>query len=144
MNKKALLSLILAGMFLANLSSVALAAGHKTAPNPRAGRHEAKKPLPKAPPPHQHRVSHYEPPLPPHAYNRYKFANFWQGRHGYIRPGYTMPDYYHSQRHYYAVNDWRMHGLYAPPHGHHWLMIDGNFILASIATGIVAHILFCH
>ena len=55
-----------------------------------------------------------------------------------------MPRHYYDHRSTYAIYDWGGHGLYAPPPGHYWLGLDGNFVLAAIATGVVAHILLAH
>jgi Ni/Co efflux regulator RcnB len=55
-----------------------------------------------------------------------------------------MPAHYHTNRHHYVVANWHGYGLYEPPHGHHWMLVDGNFVLAAIATGVVAHLLFSH
>lgn len=43
----------------------------------------------------------------------------------------------------YVVEDWRDHrGLYAPPQGMRWSYIDGRYILATIATGIIYNIIY--
>jgi Ni/Co efflux regulator RcnB len=34
--------------------------------------------------------------------------------------------------------DWHAHHLNAPPHGYEWRQVDGNFVLAAAATGIIA------
>jgi Ni/Co efflux regulator RcnB len=30
--------------------------------------------------------------------------------------------------------------LRAPPHGYEWRMVDGNYVLAAIATGVIASV----
>ena len=168
MNKKAVLSLLLACIMLcANQFVVAQAAGPGPGHKPPDDKREEKKapskhapqekqgPPPKAhpgPPPQGHlrpgdRAHHdYRRPPVPHGYhhNRYKFSDSWHARHGHIRPGYVMPRHYYDHRATYVIHDWRGHGLYAPPPGHYWLGVDGNFVLAAIATGVVAHILLAH
>jgi Ni/Co efflux regulator RcnB len=27
--------------------------------------------------------------------------------------------------------------LHRPPHGHHWVRVDGDVVLAAIATGVI-------
>jgi Ni/Co efflux regulator RcnB len=34
--------------------------------------------------------------------------------------------------------DWHAHHLQAPPRGYEWREVDGNFILAAVATGLIA------
>lgn len=42
----------------------------------------------------------------------------------------------------YAVVDYRSHHLKAPPRGYHWVQDDrGDFILAAIATGLIASVI---
>ncbi|GAB3764942.1 hypothetical protein GCM10028796_21080 [Ramlibacter monticola] len=54
---------------------------------------------------------------------------FYQG--GYL-------PYQYRDRAYY-VNDWRAYrGLYAPPYGHQWVNVDGDFLLVALATGLIA------
>ncbi|MFT9424683.1 MAG: RcnB family protein, partial [Acetobacter syzygii] len=37
------------------------------------------------------------------------------------------------------VNDWRSHsGLYAPPPGYRWMQYGNQFLLTSIASGVIA------
>jgi Ni/Co efflux regulator RcnB len=37
----------------------------------------------------------------------------------------------------YVIDDYYGYGLYAPPRGHHWVRVDGDAVLAAVATGIV-------
>jgi Ni/Co efflux regulator RcnB len=30
--------------------------------------------------------------------------------------------------------------LRAPPHGYEWRMVDGNYVLAAVATGVIASV----
>jgi Ni/Co efflux regulator RcnB len=34
--------------------------------------------------------------------------------------------------------DWHSHHLRQPPRGYEWRQVDGNYVLAGIATGIIA------
>ncbi|MBN9587646.1 MAG: hypothetical protein BGN85_13970 [Alphaproteobacteria bacterium 64-11] len=37
--------------------------------------------------------------------------------------------------------DWRRHHLHQPPHGYEWRRVDGNYVLAAAATGLIASII---
>lgn len=53
--------------------------------------------------------------------------------------GDRLPPEYH--RHNYVVDDWRGHGLSAPPRGYHWVQSGTDYLLVAIATGIILQIL---
>ena len=36
--------------------------------------------------------------------------------------------------------DYHQSHLKAPPHGYEWRMVDGNYVLAAVATGIIASV----
>jgi Ni/Co efflux regulator RcnB len=36
--------------------------------------------------------------------------------------------------------DYREHHLRAPPRGHEWRMVDGNYVLVAVATGVIASV----
>ncbi|MEP7282632.1 MAG: RcnB family protein [Rubrivivax sp.] len=65
----------------------------------------------------------------------------WRGagpRHDFRRGGY-LPREYRSRQ--YVVDNWRLHHLYAPPRGYHWVQTGGDYVLAAIATGVILQIL---
>lgn len=39
------------------------------------------------------------------------------------------------------VDNWRAHRLSAPPRGYHWVQVGNDYVLAAIATGIIASVL---
>ncbi len=41
----------------------------------------------------------------------------------------------------YTVDDWRQHGLSAPPRGYQWVGVNGDYVLAAIATGVITSII---
>lgn len=53
--------------------------------------------------------------------------------------GDRIPDSYRDKR--YEVTDWRAHHLSAPPAGYHWVNVNGDFVLAAVATGVIADLL---
>jgi Ni/Co efflux regulator RcnB len=61
--------------------------------------------------------------------------------HDFHRGGRLSPEYRSRQ---YVVDDWRGHRLSAPPRGYHWVQTGGDYVLAAIATGIIADILLNH
>ena len=38
--------------------------------------------------------------------------------------------------------DYRTHHLRRPPRGYEWRQVDGNYVLAAVATGIIASAIF--
>nr|HET7858072.1 RcnB family protein [Caldimonas sp.] len=73
-----------------------------------------------------------------------RHGNDWRGRgagpeHNWYRGSYLPREY---RSHNYVVDDWRAHHLYAPPSGYHWVQSPGgDYVLAAIATGLIAAIL---
>ncbi|MFK3738189.1 RcnB family protein [Massilia sp. TN1-12] len=70
------------------------------------------------------------------------------GRHDGAGPdrnfhrGERLPDRYrHNQ---YVVNDWRGHRLRQPPRGYHWVQTGSDYVLAAIATGVIADLIINH
>jgi Ni/Co efflux regulator RcnB len=58
-------------------------------------------------------------------------------RHGpHWQRGYYVPQEYRQSR--YVVRHHNPH-LYAPPRGHHWIQVNGDFLLVAVATGLIAH-----
>jgi Ni/Co efflux regulator RcnB len=37
--------------------------------------------------------------------------------------------------------DYREHHLRAPPNGYEWRLVDGNYVLAAVATGVIASVI---
>jgi len=58
--------------------------------------------------------------------------------HSWYR-GDRLPSSYRGRQ--YVVDDWRGHHLSAPPSGYHWVQAGGDYVLAAIATGVIATIL---
>jgi Ni/Co efflux regulator RcnB len=58
--------------------------------------------------------------------------------HSWYRGG-RLPSEYRGRQ--YVVDDWRGHHLSAPPRGYHWVQAGGDYVLAAIATGVIASIL---
>ena len=58
---------------------------------------------------------------------------------GYHHPRYTIGGYYDYGPRTIVIRDYNRYGLYAPPHGHHWVRdpYSGDAVLASVATGAI-------
>ena len=57
----------------------------------------------------------------------------------YYRGGYLPREYLSSN---YYVNNWQAYpGLYAPPYGYQWVDTGSDFVLAALATGLIANLL---
>ncbi|QJD99105.1 RcnB family protein [Massilia forsythiae] len=56
-----------------------------------------------------------------------------------LRRGGRLPNQYRNRQ--YVVDDWRGHRLRQPPRGYHWVQTGGDYVLAAIATGVIADIL---
>jgi Ni/Co efflux regulator RcnB len=53
--------------------------------------------------------------------------------------GGRVPAQYRERQ--YVVDDWRAHHLSAPPRGYHWVQVGNDYVLAAIATGIIASLI---
>jgi len=60
-------------------------------------------------------------------------------RHDLRRGHHLSREYRHDR---YVVRDWRARHLSAPPRGHHWVRAGNDYVLAAIATGLIAQVLF--
>ncbi len=56
-----------------------------------------------------------------------------------LRRGQRLGAEYRDNR--YVVNDWRARRLSAPPRGQHWVRAGNDYVLASVATGLIMQIL---
>lgn len=59
-------------------------------------------------------------------------------RHDEWRPGHRIDRTYWSRG---ERLDWRTHHLRRPPRGYEWREVDGNYVLAAAATGLIASII---
>jgi Ni/Co efflux regulator RcnB len=69
---------------------------------------------------------------------------FYRQPHGYYTHrwvrGERLPVAYFGRP--YVIADYRECGLRAPPRGYHWVRVDGDAVLAAVATGIVLDTVF--
>jgi len=59
-----------------------------------------------------------------------------RGGHGRYEIGERLPWNYRL-----AQFDWRARGLWVPPAGYYWAQVDNDFVLAALATGVVASVI---
>lgn len=53
--------------------------------------------------------------------------------------GGRLPAQY--REHQYVVDNWHEHHLAPPPRGYQWVQVGNDYVLAAIATGIIAQLL---
>lgn len=122
MMKKKILVSAFAAACLAGGSAFAQGYDHRGAPE----HHPA--------PPHHAPAPHHA--APPH------HAPVHHGRgagpqHSFYKGGRLPPEYRTRQ---YVIDNWRVHHLSPPPRGYYWVQTGGDFVLAAIATGLIAQI----
>ena len=54
------------------------------------------------------------------------------------RGGYLPSEY---RNHQYVVDDWRGHRLSRPPRGYQWVQVGNDYVLAAVATGLMANLI---
>ncbi len=97
-----------------------------------------------APSQHSNRPTPHVAPRPAHPHAQRPIGRPQQhanNRHDFRR-GERLPSNYRSN--HYVVDNWRTHGLHAPRRGQHWVQVGNDYLLVSIATGVIASILAGH
>ena len=105
---------------------------HDVRPNP-APSHTAPRPHVQAPRGPQ--VQAPQGPRGPQAHNKHN------DRHDFRR-GQRLPN--DTRSNHYVVDNWRAHGLNSPARGQHWVQVGGDYLLVSIATGVIASVLLAN
>ena len=86
-----------------------------------------------------YRAYHYRAPV---RYG-YGYRAYYRPRgyyaHRWVR-GERLPVAYYARP--YVVVDYPVWGLRIPPRGYHWVRVDGDAVLAAVATGIVLDTVF--
>jgi Ni/Co efflux regulator RcnB len=73
-----------------------------------------------------------------HRYGTYYRPNGYYS-HRWVR-GERLPVAFYARP--YVIADYRGYGLHSPPRGYHWVRVNGDAVLAAIATGIVLDSVF--
>lgn len=99
---------------------------------------------PHGPPPGHRPPDHgrpgYRPPPPPHGGLVHTYPGAGP-EHNFYKGG-RLPGEWRNRQ--YVVDDWRAHHLRRPPPGYYWVQTGGDYVLAAIATGIIADIIINH
>jgi Ni/Co efflux regulator RcnB len=93
----------------------------------RAGRHDFRGP-----------TLHYYEHRAPARYGFYARPHGYYS-HRWLR-GERLPIAFYARP--YVIADYRDCGLRVPPRGYHWVRVDGDAVLAAVATGIVLDTVF--
>jgi Ni/Co efflux regulator RcnB len=58
----------------------------------------------------------------------------------YVRHDEWKKGYHMKQEDWHRAHpvDYRQYHLHAPPRGYEWREVDGNYVLAAVATGVIA------
>ncbi|SDB83015.1 RcnB family protein [Acinetobacter boissieri] len=78
------------------------------------------------------------PPEPPPMYQERPMPPHQMPSQDWQRGQPLPPRFQHNDD---MVQDWHERGLPPPPRGHRWHYIDGNYVLTSVATGVITSIL---
>jgi Ni/Co efflux regulator RcnB len=68
------------------------------------------------------------------------FAQDHRDNHQYVRHEEWKKGYHMKQEDWHRAQpiDYRQYHLRTPPHGYEWRSVDGNYVLAAVATGVIA------
>jgi Ni/Co efflux regulator RcnB len=67
--------------------------------------------------------------------------SFAQDHHdGYVRHDEWKKGYHMKSEDWHRGTpvDYKQYHLHTPPHGYEWRQVDGNYVLAAVATGVIA------
>ena len=65
--------------------------------------------------------------------------HYYNARGPEFRRGGRLP--VELRQNWYVVPNWHAHHLYAPPRGYHWVQVGPDYVLAAIATGVIANLI---
>lgn len=77
-----------------------------------------------------------------HDHHDHRGGDYHDDHRDWHKGGHIADHYYRDDR--YWVRDWHSRRLPEPPHGHRWLDIDGDYVLAAVATGVITAIVLGH
>ena len=64
---------------------------------------------------------------------------YYNARGAEFRRGHRLPPELRDR--HYVVSNWRAHRLSAPPRGYQWVQVGPDYVLASIASGVIANLI---
>ena len=70
------------------------------------------------------------------------FADDHHDNHQYVKQGEWKKGYHmqHADWDRGEKVDYHQYHLRTPPHGYEWRLVDGNYVLAAVATGVIASV----
>ena len=71
--------------------------------------------------------------------NNAREDHFYNARSAEFHRGGRLPSELRSRQ--YVVSDWHGHHLSAPPRGYQWVQVGPDYVLAAVATGIIANLI---
>jgi Ni/Co efflux regulator RcnB len=71
--------------------------------------------------------------------DRREARRYYNARGNEFRRGGRLPP--ELRERHYVVSDWRRHRLSAPPRGYQWVQVGPDYVLAAVATGIIANLI---
>lgn len=66
-------------------------------------------------------------------------VRYYQARGPQFQRGRYIPHEYRNRQ--YVVVNHSQHHLHAPPRGHQWVQVGGDYVLIAIATGLIANLI---
>lgn len=72
----------------------------------------------------------------------FAFADDHHDNHAYVRHQEWKKGYHMKQDDWGRGErvDWHQNHLRQPPRGYEWRLVDGNYVLGAVATGIIASV----
>ena len=71
--------------------------------------------------------------------DRREARHYYNARSAEFRRGHRLPPELRDRQ--YVVSNWRAHRLSAPPRGYQWVQVGPDYVLAAIATGVIANLI---
>ena len=71
--------------------------------------------------------------------DRREARHYYNARGAEFRRGHRLPPELRHRN--YVVSNWHSHRLAAPPRGYQWVQVGPDYVLAAIATGIIANLI---
>lgn len=71
--------------------------------------------------------------------DRREARRYYNARGAEFRRGGRLPPELRDR--HYVVSNWRAHRLSAPPRGYQWVQVGPDYVLAAVATGIIASLI---
>ncbi|MEM6050706.1 RcnB family protein [Erwinia sp. P7711] len=131
--KKSAMAILSALLFTTSLGAFA------QGPQQAHGEQPVKRPPQGGQQPGQPQEHHAQSRQAEHREPQRQHSNPQQPHHADFHRGRPLPEKYRGEG--YQVTDWHKRGLKAPPAGHRWQNVNGNYVLIAVATGVITSII---